>query len=813
MQRSRILVSRPIALVFTLSFACADDLVPENDAPPIDTTARGACPAMGSCSATPRVDLSTTLFLGTPFPTSMDPGEKIAARAVMQNTGPGTWDSNRIRFNSTHEPRFFFGSPYSSVVPTIAVGGLSNHDVIVRAPLIPGTYTYDYVMRETIQSGGFNFGTHFTQTIVVQPQQRVWDCAYVSDTSPRLVGVGRGTSVSFTLQNSGQGTWQPSLFRLCENDNNQWGAQECEVLSQAVPPGGQVTVNTTLWAPTTPGTYILRREMKDVRSTGVQLFEDDPARACVQFSITAQLCGDNIPFNDPSEQCDDGNTINGDGCSESCQHEGARVVDLLNDTADRSVFGSSLNRGLGNVVFGNVVGDDVQDVCVGEIDDVAGVDGRARGTAGRVSCYNGATFFGGADDVAPNGADLVIIGATKGDHVGGSESGRIVIIDVTADGVPDLLVSAPFADGPDELRTNSGEVYVIAGNGTTPLSGTIDLLAPPPGVSVTRIFGAAANDNLRILGAGDFDGDIARDLVISAAGSDTNGAEAGAIYIVQGGMALGTGVTIDLGTTTPYATLLGPSPGEPIGLAAAIGDLIGTTFRDLVISSRNMTFLGRANAGVAWVMQGPIAPGTYNLATDYGLRFVGGSAGEHLGSAIAIGNVKGATSRLDLVLGIPSARDVFGEQIGRVDVWEGPITVPPGDRTIDTAVTSASTQIWGIDDDDHWGSSISLGQWNHDSRADMAIGGSATDGPGNTRDASGEMVVVLGHQNLPAQLSLGQPAPLRVYGANSRDMMGAHVLNTAFGTDLDGNGRFDVCVGTYRGLALREGRVDCFAAP
>lgn len=803
---------RPIALFLSCSFACADD--PTKDAPPeTETTARGACPAMGSCSATPRVDLSTTLFVNTPFPTTMDPGEKIAARAVMQNTGPGTWDSTRIRFNSTHEPRYFFGSPYSNVVPTIAVGALSNHDVIVHAPQTPGTYTYDYVMRESLASGGFNFGTHFTQTIVVQPQQRVWDCAYVSDTVPRRVGVGRGTAATFTVQNSGSGAWQPNIFRLCENDNNQWGAQDCELLTTAVPAGGQATISTTLWAPTTPGTYILRREMKDVRSNGVQFFEDDPARACIQFSILATFCGDNIPFNDPTEQCDDGNTLNGDGCSETCQHEGARTVDLLTDGADRSVFGSSLNRGLGNVVYGDVVGDDVQDVCIGEIDDVAGADNRSRSTAGRVSCYDGSTFFGGADVIAPDGAALVIIGATKGDHVGGSESGRIVIIDVTNDGVADLLVSAPFADGVDDLRTNAGEVYVIVGNGTTPLSGTIDLLAPPPGVVVSRIIGAAANDNLRILGAGDFDGDIARDLVISAAGSDVNGTDSGSMYIVQGGLALSTGVTIDLATTTPYATILGPSPGEPIGLASAIGDIIGTSFRDLVVSSRNLSFAGRTGAGGAWVLQGPIASGTYNLATDYSLRIVGGNTSEHLGAAMAIGNVKGATSRLDLVIGVTSAIDALGEQVGRVDVWEGPITIPPGDRTIDTRVTNASTRIWGIEDDDHWGSSISLGAWNNDSRADMAIGGSATDGPGNTRDASGEMVVVLGHQNLPAQLSLAQPSPLRVYGANSRDMMGAHVLNLAFGTDLDGNGRMDVCVGTYRGGAIREGRVDCFATP
>ena len=43
------------------------------------------------------------------------------------------------------------------------------------------------------------------------------------------------------------------------------------------------------------------------------------AFTCLPSLATAQVCGD--AFQDPSEDCDDGNSISGDGCSSSCLEE------------------------------------------------------------------------------------------------------------------------------------------------------------------------------------------------------------------------------------------------------------------------------------------------------------------------------------------------------------------------------------------------------------------------------------------------------------------------------------------------------------
>lgn len=66
----------------------------------------------------------------------------------------------------------------------------------------------------------------------------------------------------------------------------------------------------------TPGTS--ERAVIEIGQREICTF--DPER-----TDTSQLCGDNIPGNDPNEQCDDGNTINGDGCSATCLIEDPRT--------------------------------------------------------------------------------------------------------------------------------------------------------------------------------------------------------------------------------------------------------------------------------------------------------------------------------------------------------------------------------------------------------------------------------------------------------------------------------------------------------
>ena len=83
------------------------------------------------------------------------------------------------------------------------------------------------------------------------------------------------------------------------------------------------------------------------------------AGACVGSG----LCGDSI-IDETTEQCDDGNVVNGDGCSSVCQTETGGMIDVV----DLPVCGDSLVQGAEQCDDGNQVsGDGCSSSCQNEL--------------------------------------------------------------------------------------------------------------------------------------------------------------------------------------------------------------------------------------------------------------------------------------------------------------------------------------------------------------------------------------------------------------------------------------------------------------
>ena len=98
-------------------------------------------------------------------------------------------------------------------------------------------------------------------------------------------------------------------------------------------------------------------------------------------------------------------------------------------------------------------------------------------------------------------ADLVVLGADAGDYL--ADRFSLTQGDFNGDGLDDLLIGAPLADGPDNSRINAGEAYVIFGSAD--ISGVIDLANGPQDLTV---IGAEESDNLGfVVAAGDVNGD------------------------------------------------------------------------------------------------------------------------------------------------------------------------------------------------------------------------------------------------------------------------------------------------------------------
>ena len=85
----------------------------------------------------------------------------------------------------------------------------------------------------------------------------------------------------------------------------------------------------------------------------------------------------------------------------------------------------------------------------------------------------------GSTDIAFSQQDFTVLGnRRRGDRLGHA----IASGDFNGDGLDDILIGAPLADGPEDAVNGIGEAYVILGSPN--LGGTLDLFSSSPSMTV-----------------------------------------------------------------------------------------------------------------------------------------------------------------------------------------------------------------------------------------------------------------------------------------------------------------------------------------
>jgi hypothetical protein len=189
-------------------------------------------------------------------------------------------------------------------------------------------------------------------------------------------------------------------------------------------------------------------------------------------------------------------------------------------------------------------------------------------------------------DIATAQQNVSIYGADTGDHLGAS----VAAGDVTGDGIADLVMGAPDADGPGEGRANSGEAYLITGS--TNLTTATRINVSIANVNVT-IFGDVADGHTgshvgtgRLNTNGNVDG--TPELFIGSPGAES---KKGTVSVFYGGNGITAVSTRDLLLGQDDLRVFGQSTGDELGWSFVATDIdnnrggdfaIGAPFDDLV---------------------------------------------------------------------------------------------------------------------------------------------------------------------------------------------------------------------------------------
>jgi hypothetical protein len=463
------------------------------------------------------------------------------------------------------------------------------------------------------------------------------------------------------------------------------------------------------------------------------------------------------------------------------------VVDLASSAGVLTVHGAERFDLLGDrrgLAAGDFNGDGHLDLAVGAHrgDGL----GDTRTDAGELHLLFG-PLGDGSRDLDIDKGDVVISGADRYDTFAWS----VAAGDLNGDGVDDLLVGAPFADGPDNRRSGAGEALVLMG----PFApGEIrDLGLMPPDALLHG--GARAHGAGYAVAIGDVTGDGVGDALVSSHRSDGPQGDresAGAVHVMAGPFHRGPARrVVDLAIAPADATIHGEAAGDQLGASLAAGDLDGNGIADIAVGSLSSDGRndGRPRAGEIHVLLGPISGGSLlDLAVGVAdARVFGAQPGDLLGHDLDIGDISGDGVG-DLIAGAHLSDGPRGlrDRAGSVAVVFGPLA---GGLQVDLALGDADVLLHGADRTDLTGWSVGVGDLSGDGRADLVFGGVAADGPGNSRSSAGEIHALFGPFVSGSVVDLAvSPSDFEVQGANRSDQLG-YSVGVA---DLSGDGVGDL---------------------
>lgn len=487
---------------------------------------------------------------------------------------------------------------------------------------------------------------------------------------------------------------------------------------------------------------------------------------------------------------------------ENMEERRLMAIDLQLMTAEdgMAIYGAAAGDWSGVAVSraGDVNGDGFDDMLVGA---AYGDNGAKSNTGASYLVFGGPNLPRTLDLANLGSAGVRILGADAGDGSGATLSSA----DINGDGLADLIIGSPTADGVNNGRPNSGETYVIFGNATLP--SVIDLSVA--GSAGLTIYGAGNGDQSgsAVASAGDVNGDGYADFVIGASYADglTNSkADSGESYLIYGAATLPSSIDLANLQTGQATVFLGIDAGDASGYAVGgAGDVNGDGLADLLIGaiygSGETNSTRTADTGESYLIFGSrTLPATVSLGTlgAGGMTIYGADANELSGVSVSgAGDVNGDGFDDFLIgsfLSDGPTNSTFA--VGLTNLIFGGTNLP---TTLNLANLGArGISMYGNNYFDSVGWAVSgAGDVNADGFDDLLIGATyPSDQPNASYTAKGKTFVVYGAAQLNSQINLSNlgAAGIEYIGGETGDTSGWSVSGVG---DVNGDGFSDFLIG------------------